>query len=234
MHRFSHLLTPKNLTKCFHFQNRAKRTFFASSTDHTTLLQNAEIHCLPQDNDEKLYVLVAQGMDTEKVKSVPYLHLGRICLNTNENIIYGAKVINKTLGDVIQVCDRLLDAALDDAGGKGNGVHALSTLHGLSAWTDQYHLQNKEESSVLSNLKESEWKAVEVISKGSGANIDVDLYKRGKDGWEQLATEYLAQKLGKEAALYKSKGGILQSIEHLKDTSEYANTCGGAMALFKF
>lgn len=94
--------------------NITLRTFFASSTDHTNLLKEAEVHCIttaPDDEDDKenkrkrkeqgaeeegivilsrkQFVLVASGMDIDMVQKVPQLHLARIFLDeiliTNDN-----------------------------------------------------------------------------------------------------------------------------------------------------
>lgn len=214
----------------------SRRTFFASTTDHTTLLQTSEIHCLSKENSKKQYVLAAKGMDTEKVKSIPYLHLGRIWLDSDGKTIYGAKVVNKTLGDIKDVCGRLLDAAIQDA---GDGAKGLSTLHGLSEWVegcvkndldfDDDNTGTKMVKDLIIGLNDSERKAVMSIING---DTSADVYDRGKSVWEILAREYVSQGLGKEAVLYQSKGGVLHQIEHLVDNTEYANTSGGAMAIF--
>ncbi|KAG7349229.1 hypothetical protein IV203_011826 [Nitzschia inconspicua] len=97
---------------------RCRRTFFASSTDHTRLLQEAEVHCLVEEDDnetginKRQYVLVDYGMDLATVKKVPQLHLGRLFLEGNT--IYGAKVVNRTLGECSVVWGKLLEAALED------------------------------------------------------------------------------------------------------------------------
>eukprot|EP00545_Synedropsis_sp_CCMP1620_P008088 CAMPEP_0119010862 /NCGR_PEP_ID=MMETSP1176-20130426/5303_1 /TAXON_ID=265551 /ORGANISM="Synedropsis recta cf, Strain CCMP1620" /LENGTH=210 /DNA_ID=CAMNT_0006963603 /DNA_START=37 /DNA_END=669 /DNA_ORIENTATION=+ len=187
------------------------RTFFASSTDHTTLLQDADVHCIPLDDGLKQYVLAASGMEEAMVKKVPQLHLARIYLK--EQTVYGAKVVNKTLGDIPSVCGRLLDAAKQDG-----GRQARSMLHGLSDWV----LAEK-----LSDMQDAEAKVVAKIADGN-----LDSYNEKM--WEQLALEYVNQGLGDEANLYLEKDATLIRIEHQADTSEFANTSGGTMAIFEF
>lgn len=188
-----------------------RRTFFASSTDHTTLLRDAEIHCLPLDDGKKQYVLAASGMEADMVKKVPQLHLSRLYLDKSK--IYGAKVVNRTLGNVPHCCGRLLDAALKDG-----GKEAHATLHGLSEWV----LKEK-----LTGLEESEAKILEEIANGNLENYDDKL-------WEQLAMDYVNLGEAEEANLYTEKNATLIRIEHQADTTEFANTSGGAMAIFRF
>jgi hypothetical protein len=209
-----------------------RRSFFASATDHTTLLSTAEVHCLPdvKDSSKRQYVLAAQGMEAEKVKLVPYLHLARIWFDVEENTMFGAKVVNRTLGDAVDVCDRLVDAVLQDAKPE---VKARSTLHGLSEWV--LDSKNSSIEAILSSMDENEVKAVQMIARNAAAEENPNaLYDAGKKGWEALATEFVSLGEGQEAALYMSKGGSLGAIEHHADTSAYANTAGGAMAIFSF
>lgn len=190
----------------------ARRTFFASSTDFTTLLQTADVHCLQQDDGvTKQYVLAASGMEEDMVKKVPQLHLARIYLK--ENTIFGAKAVNTTLGNLPHVCGRMLDAARKDGGNE-----ARSTLHGLSEWV----LAEK-----LNDMQDAEKKIVARIADGK-----LDSYN--EQMWEKLALEYVDQGLGDEANLYLGNSATLIRIEHQADTTEFADTSGGAMAVFKF
>jgi hypothetical protein len=93
-------------------------------------------------------------------------------------------------------------------------------------------IKEKEGIDAVSKLKEEEIKALEAIA--AGGDLDEKVYNVGKDGWEMLAREYIEKGNGGEAMLYVSKGGKLVAVEHLSDTSEFANTSGGAMALFSF
>lgn len=180
-----------------------RRSFFASSTDHTRLLKESEIHCLPQTRGNNLYVLAAGGMDKDVVQKVPQLHLARIYLDGNK--IYGAKVVNKTLGDIPHVCGRLLDAAM-----KNGGTEAHSTLHGLSEWV----LKRDENPELITE-----------ICNGSMANYDAA-------AWEPLALDFAQSGLAEEANLYLAKEAAkLIRIEHQADETEFANTSGGAMAI---
>jgi hypothetical protein len=203
----------------------SKRTFFASSTDFTQLMAEAEVHRIPQDDGSTQYVMAASGMDVATVKKVPQLHLAR--LSVLDKTLFGAKVVNKTLGSPSVVCEKLIDAALKDAGA---GAQARSTLHGLSEWV-LAGIKEKEGVDAAKNLKDAEIKALEAIA---GGELDEKVYNVGKELWEKLAREYIEKGNGGEAMLYVSKGGKLVSVEHLEDNSEFANTSGGAMAVFSF
>lgn len=192
-------------------RNVFRRTFFASSTDHTRLLKEAKIHCLPLDDGKKQYVLAADGVAMDVVKKVPQLHLARICLDGSK--IYGAKVVNRTLGSIPEVCGRLLDAALSDG-----GEEAHAALHGLSEWVQKEKLEGR---------KENEAKLLNEIANGILDNYDSDL-------WQPLAMEYATSGMAGEANLYAEKNGKLIRIAHQADTSEFANTSAGAMAIFHF
>jgi hypothetical protein len=189
----------------------SRRTFFASSTDFTRLLQDSEVHCMPQDDGVKQYVLAASGMEEAMVRKVPQLHLARLYLKND--IMYGAKVVNRTLGDIPNVCARLVDAARKDG-----GKEARSNLHGLAEWVI---------SEKLEGLEDAEIKIVARIADGN-----IDTYD--KKIWEKLALEYVNEAKGDEANLYLEKGASLIRIEHHIDTSEFSDTSGGAMAIFEF
>jgi hypothetical protein len=204
----------------------SRRTFFASSTDHTTLIKDSEVHCIPlPDGSTTQYVMAASGIDAETVKKVPQLHLARLFVR--DKTLFGAKVVNRTLGGPSVVCGKLVDAALKDAGA---GAQARSTLHGLSEWVLD-GIKEKEGIAAVTQLKDSEIKALEAIA---GGDLDEKVYNVGKEGWEKLAREYIEKGNGEAAMLYVSKGGKLVTVEHLTDTSEFANTSGGAMAVFSF
>jgi hypothetical protein len=188
-----------------------RRTFFASSTDHTRLLAESEIHCLPLSDGKRQYVLAAGGMELDVVKKVPQLHLARIYLDGSK--IYGAKVVNKTLGSMSHVCGRLLEVALNDG---GNEAHA--TLHGLSDWVQKEKLIGRDEQEA---------KILDDISNGKLDNYDDKL-------WEPLALEFAKSGLAGEANLYADKNGTLIRILHHADTTEFANTSGGAIAIYQF
>jgi hypothetical protein len=203
----------------------SKRTFFASSTDFTRLLAEAEVHSIPQDDGSTQYVMAASGTDAATVKKVPQLHLARLFVL--DKTLFGAKVVNRTLGSPSVVCEKLIDAALKDAGA---GAQARSNLHGLSEWVLK-GIKEKEGIDAVSKLKEEEVKALQAIA---GGELDEKVYAVGKEGWEKVAREYIEKGNGGEAMLYVSKGGKLVAVEHLADTSEFANTSGGAMAVFSF
>ena len=180
-----------------------RRFFFASSTDHTTLLANAEVHCLHKEGGKKQFVLAASGTERDIVQKVPQLHLARIELDGNK--VYGAKVVNRTLGEIPKVCETLLEAAVSEG-----GTEALATLHGLSNWIT------------------SDDEIINRICSG-----DMGCYDEGKEKWETFARQFVDEGVGEEAALYQSRGGELARIEHRADCSEFANTCGEAMAIFR-
>ena len=150
-------------------------------------------------------------MELDIVKKVPQLHLARIYLDGSK--IYGAKVVNKTLGSLSHVCGRLLDVARNDG-----GIEAHATLHGLSDWVQKEKLvgRNEHEAKILDD-----------ISNGKLDNYDDNL-------WEPLAVEYAKSGHADEANLYADKNGTLIRILHQADTTEFANTSGGAMAIFHF
>lgn len=216
-------------SKLFVFHSKPQfRTFFASSTDHKRLLQEAEVHRLEQDDGSvRMYVMAAGGTDLETVKKVPQLHLARIYFRHDTNTMFGAKVVNRTLGDPLQVCPMLVDAILADV---GTGCQALSTLHGLSDWVLR-GIEGKEEIEALSKLPESQLDSLTKIAKGRDLEVS---YDNGKDSWEQLAAEYVLKGLGAESSLYTSKGATLVGIEHDTDRSDFSSTCAGAMARLSF
>jgi len=238
----------------------SKRPFFASSTDHTRLLQEAEVHCLTNDdsanNTKKQYVLVASGTEPDLVRKVPKLHLARLCVQTSvssnnqhqQTTLFDAKVVNRTLGTHVDVCCKLVDAALRDAAAATTTTapRALSTVHGLSQWALDginnmtAQTSTKESSNavvdVLKSLSEEELKAVQAIANGettNGNDNDV-LYNQGQQAWEKLVAEFVAQGLASEAALYQSKGAAFVGVEHRADTSDYADTSGAALAVLSF
>jgi hypothetical protein len=191
-----------------------KRPFFASSTDHTRLLAEADVHCISKDG-MKQYVLAANGMDLETVQEVPQLHLARLALDGKK--IHGAKVVNRTLGDPKHVCTRLLEAALKDV---GLGAEAWSTLHGLSEWVA------KGDADALQGMDKAQVDCLQGIASGKGSEYD-------EKGWELVAMEFVNKGLGSESNLYMEQGK-LDRIEHKADESGFADTSGGAMAVFKF
>ena len=81
--------------------------FFASSTDHTRLLAEAEVHCwvVPSDNNNSSsrtqYVLVVNGIDLEMVKRGPQLHLTCLFVTSDQRATYGVKVVNRAVEDLL-------------------------------------------------------------------------------------------------------------------------------------
>jgi hypothetical protein len=204
-----------------------KRGFFASSTDHTTLLQRAQVHCLKEAGGVHRYVMAAEGIDLETVSRVPQLHLAR--LDRKDELLFGCKVINRTLGTPVQVCQRLLDRAFEDIGTL-SGAKARSTLHGLSSWVLN-GLDKKSSFDSLEELDPAHLAYVKAIALGEAT---ADGYESGRGSWERLVREFIEKDVGEEAALYRSRGGRLVSVEHHSDQSEYADSSAGTMALFEF
>ena len=194
------------------------RPFFASSTDHTRLLADSEVHSweLKQEdggNTIKQFVLVAYGMDLDMVHKVPQLHLARLFLSSDT--MWGAKVVNRTLGDPSHVCAKLVDAARSDG-----ALRAKSSLHGLSDY-----VLNKSPSESLVAVAEGR----HLVGDYGDDNDDVLRIQ-----WETHAREYIETRECLEANLYLDKGAVLTKILHHEDTSDFADTCGGAMALLEF
>lgn len=221
------------------------RPFFASSTDHTRLLHDAEVHRLPVAKDGvRQYVMASAGMDAAMVHKVPQLHLARLFVEDN-GTLYGAKVINRTLGSLDAVCGKLVDAALADVRG---AARARSTLHGLSEFVllgiETLDGSNAAAAAahpasscreILQGLSIADLSAVKAIaSSKSNEEEEEEECASAKRTWELLAWEFVGQKQSSETLLYLSKGATLASIAHRSDTSDFSNTCGGAMVLLRF
>lgn len=167
-----------------------RRLFFASSTDHTRLLAEAQVHRFELDDGRLQYVLAAGGSDVSQVRTIPMLHLARLFVEND--ILQGAKVVNRTLGKPIDVCGKLVETALKDH--EQTNMEAYANLHGLVDWAKQQGYNSSEEAAL-------------------------EFVKAGQSG---------------EALLYQAHGASLQEIVKGKDTSEFADTSGGAVALMKF
>jgi hypothetical protein len=155
-------------------------------------------------------------MDLEMVRKVPQLHLAR--LNVDCDTVFGAKVVNKTLGSISNVCPRLLDAAIVTG-----ATRARSTLHGLSNWVLKERLPLPADDYNTTQVK-----LLTEICKGNLEKYDPNL-------WEPLARDFCELGLGEEANLYLQKeGSKLVGIEHLTDVGDFSNESGGAMAIFQF
>ena len=104
------------------------------------LLQQ-QLHQQQQHDDNSIiqYVLVANGTDKDLVLKVPQLHLARLFVDPSSTpIIFGTKVVNRTLGDPVDVCGKLVDAARQQDGAK----LARCALHGLSDYVLLEQQQN--------------------------------------------------------------------------------------------
>lgn len=217
-----------------------KRLFFASSTDHTSLVENAVIHRIGDDAyGTREYALIPADIPLELAKKDSKLKLASI--HANKNILFGAKVIAKSIGSMEEVCGGLVDAALEDAGSQGEQPQGIAALHGLSDWVVR-GINGEVDIQVLETLQAKDpqtFEAVVAIATGvpreSHTVVGMGTFRDGQYGWGELAKEFVALKLGDEVRLYESKGGELVNIEHLADHSkDYIQSAGGAMARFFF
>jgi hypothetical protein len=192
-------------------------------------LEEAEVHRLRSSVDDGVYqyVLVDYGMDTATVEKVPQLHLARIFFDGTRNRIYGAKVINRTLGTCDVVCNgKLLDRVLSDATSNNNNnnntqhqLHGWATLHGLSDYiTGKDQQQTSYSSSIIQSIA------------ANRASIETAYQE---EEWANVCIDFIEQGLSKESNLYSAKG-VFSHIEHHADTSDYSDTCGGSMAVYTF
>jgi hypothetical protein len=226
-----------------------KRNFFASSTDHTTLLTNAFVHCIANEQSgERQYVLIPNDTPLDLAMKVDKLHLAR--LKCNGNVIYGAKVVQRTLGTEVDVCMPLLEAALRDIKVKNDDALAMASLDGLCQWVSKAIENNESEElfddeeiqSTLTKWREDDphlYGAVKAIATGEPrpghSVVGQGTYRDGQSGWMELAHQYISQDMASEAILYEKGGATLECIDHLANTSrESLIYAGGAMAKFKF
>jgi hypothetical protein len=220
----------------------SNRSFFASSTDHTTLLSTATAHRIGGDEDgygKRDYILVPHDTPLDLAIKVDKIQLAR--LSANQNVIYGAKVVQRTLGTPTHVCGELLDMALKDASSKGETPTAVVSLQGLSKWVSR-GIEGDNLINSLEEVKETDegtFEAVKAIATGiprpGHSVVGQGTYRDGKEAWSDIAKEYLNLGMSDEAELYRSKGATLVAIEHLADTSREGLTdAGGAMARFQF
>jgi hypothetical protein len=189
-------------------------------------LADAQVHRLPDPKDGNLhqYVLVAAGMDLAMVQKVPQLHLARLLSFSASGddgtiMMGGAKVVTRTLGAPAQVCGPLVEAARQDG-----IVHAKSTLHGLSD-----HVRAL--PGPVAGVPDQHWDSVQAMAHGKDLPCDGDELRAA---WEILARDFIASGLCLEANLYRDQGGRLTEILPHEDSSEFADTCAGAMAIFRF
>lgn len=221
-------------------QSSPHRSFFASSTDHTSLLENAVIHRIGDSAyGTREYALVRAGIPLELAVKDSKLKLASI--HASKNILFGAKVITKSIGSMEEACGGLVDAALEDAASQGEQPQGIAALNGLCDWVSR-GIQGKEDIATLEKLQEKDpetYEAVVAIATGvprkSHTVVGMGTLRDGQYGWGELAKEFVATGLGDEVRLYQSKGGELVNIEHLADHSEdYIKSAGGAMARFFF
>lgn len=217
-----------------------KRTFFASSTDHTNLVANAKVHLIGDDPyGKRTYILLPDDTDLDLALKVDKLHLAR--LHANQNMIYGAQVVQRSLGTQSEVCKSLLDAALKDARLKGEDPIAMASLEGFCKWI-RSGIEGKVEIDKLKEMKENDevsYEACKAIATGiprpGHSVVGQGTYRDAEKGWVWLAHEFVDKELSSESELYKSNGGTLQWIDTMADMSrEGLIDSGGSMARFIF
>ncbi len=216
------------------------RSFFASSTDHTNLLANANVHRVGEKHGERSYILIPDGTDLELALKVDKLQLARIFADGKH--IYGAKVVQRTLGTYAEVCKPLVKMALDDAMSQGEEPIALASINGLSKWVvggiDGDH--DIKSLGILESDDASIYEACVAIATGvprpGHSVVGQGTYRDGEIGWTRLASEFVSLKNHDgESLLYEQSGGQLIGIDYLADTSrEGLMEAGGAMARFRF
>ena len=228
------------------------RNFFASSTDHTTLLANAKAHrvILSTDNDtqdeESMYILIPEGTSLELALKVDKLHLAR--LYTRGNLIYNPKVVQRSLGTTSHVCKPLLDMALQDIR-KNENATAIASLAGLSKWIsdDSVHQSSNnpileflfKNNNIQANDIQKTYEAIKAIATGiprpGHSVVGQGTYRDAQEGWVLLAKHFIHLGMSSDAELYKNSGGELSEILYLFDTSkEGLMGSGGSMARFTF
>lgn len=174
-------------------------------------------------------------------------------LLAHRNILFGARAFFGY--DIEQVCQLLVQIALQDAGEKGEQPQAMAALNGLSSWVetcltnDEYDSSRTKEdtaanatSNVLVQLKQTDmvaWEAVRAIATGiprpGHSVVGAGTFRDGEAAWKALAREYVELGLAPEANLYQKEGGRLVAIEHLADRNpDYLDSAGGAMARLFF
>lgn len=173
------------------------------------------------------YVLAGHGMDRETVRRVPQLHLARLWVEDGWKI-WGAKVVNRTLGGCEGVCPRLLEAALSDVAKGGTDAEAWASLHGLS---DRVLLALPAEAGGDDGDSRSNSSATTTLRAIAKNKVDST---EGKEAWEARCVDFVEGKWSSEANLYLNHGGVFSRIEHNVDSTEYSDTCAGSMAVFRF
>ena len=220
----------------------SKRSFFSNpcSADNTLLLKEAVIHRLGDSAyGSREYVLVPADVSIKTIEKDPKLKLASV--HAHQNVIFGARVIRQNAGSMAEVCDSLVDAALQDASSQGEQPQGMATLYGLCEWVTK-GINGEKDIQVLETMKKTDPQTYEaVVAMATGVPreghsvVGMGTFRDAQFGWEELAKEFVGRNLGEEAALYQSKGGELVTIEHMADKSDaYIKSAGGAMARFFF
>jgi len=226
------------------YQAITKRSFFASSRDHTSLLSSATKHRIDHPDGSKEYINFASNTSLEMALKVNKLHLGRVRVRTdpetNTTVIFDAKVIQKALGGMESVCGPLIDMALNDANGT---VEGLASMPELCRWVSK-GVDGKESINALQKLideggDQKYFEAIKAIATGiprpGHSVVGIGTYKDGRDGWINLAMEHINMGHSDQGELYKSRNAKLVGIDYLADDSKDGLiSSGGAIARFHF
>jgi hypothetical protein len=161
------------------------------------------------------------------------------------NILFGAQSNHDSVSDI---CAKLVEQALDDAGETGEQPQAVSTLHGLCDFVKEQLLLLQDNSDACTSAtvlalqaanNTVALEAVRAIATGiprpGHAVVGQGTHRDAGEAWSDLAREFIAIAGSDECVLYQTAGGQLISIELLADTNpDYLASAGGAMARFFF
>lgn len=163
-------------------------------------------------------------------------------LRANRNVMFGA-VSNVAALKIQEICQPLLEKALQDCNTTGEQPQALAALHGLCKYAcsmiDLGGVEGPKQSETIKGIVEdNDWLTLQcVTSIASGIPrpdstvVGPITHKNAGDGWYNFAKEFVKVGLADECELYKSAGAEFIDIELLADTNkDYMAQAGGAMA----
>ena len=164
-------------------------------------------------------------------------------LLAHRNMMFGARTFSHSGGDnhSLQVCHKLIEAALQDCAAEGEQPQAIASLAGLCDYVQEC-LSKNVTSPVLEALYATDrkgYEAVQAIATGipreGHSVVGIGTYRDGEMGWKAIAKEFVDLQLSPEVELYKQNGAEFVGIEHLADKNpDYLQTAGGAMARLFF
>ena len=174
-------------------------------------------------------------------------------LLAHRNMMFGARTFSHSGGDnhSLQVCHKLIEAALQDCAAEGEQPQAIASLAGLCDYVQECLSKNFKSnnpsadsftSPVLEALYATDrkgYEAVQAIATGipreGHSVVGIGTYRDGEMGWKAIAKEFVDLQLSPEVELYKQNGAEFVGIEHLADKNpDYLQTAGGAMARLFF